>query len=383
MDVIIPFGIKYKKCSKKSYSDFKKQQLIPYLEKNLIEKNTEVMMGIIAEIHSSSYYSDLHTFIIAFYANNFLLNLSIASFIDVILQKFSMISETTKKKYRNNALINSNEIRNIYSSIFIKFIEGKQQKLNVRLEKNCNREEVYLVHCNLTEFPYVEDDNHTQLSLLMSRGIREILFFLKMEIDILNTNIHIFINRKNVEKIVYWLLWLLKIESIEKKYVDMNYKITSKYGALIGKRMSWILFIWDKIWQKCEKNNYINKPILKTLTNLFYYKKEDIKNRAGIVAVALLISLSPIKINTSRKISKLEIFTSLNVNQFYKNINIDSDNDKHYLELYNEYHNKQDTKEVIKISHVENKMDFLKEYLPKVNQKPSNNKTVLDYFSKK
>ena len=383
MDVIIPFGIKYKKCSKKSYSDFKKQQLIPYLEKNLVEKNTEVMMGIIAEIHSSSYYADLHAFIISFYANNLLLNLSIASFIDVILQKFSMISETTKKKYRNNALINSNEIRNIYSSIFIKFIEGKQQKLNVRLEKNCNREEVYLVHCNLTEFPYVEDDNHTQLSLLMSRGIREILFFLKMEIDVLNTNIHIFINRKNVEKIVYWLLWLLKIESIEKKYVDMNYKITSKYGALIGKRMSWILFIWDKIWQKCEKNNYINKPILKTLTNLFYYKKEDIKNRAGIVAVALLISLSPIKINTSRKISKLEIFTSLNVNQFYKNINIDSDNDKHYLELYNEYHNKQDTKEVIKISHVENKMDFLKEYLPKVNQKPTNNKTVLDYFSKK
>ena len=56
MDVIIPFGIKYKKCSKKSYSDFKKQQLIPYLEKNLIEKNTEVVMGIIAEIHCSSYY---------------------------------------------------------------------------------------------------------------------------------------------------------------------------------------------------------------------------------------------------------------------------------------------------------------------------------------
>ncbi len=383
MDVIIPFGIKYKKCSKKSYSDFKKQQLIPYLEKNIIEKNTEVMMGIIAEIHSSSYYADLHAFIISFYANNLLLNLSVASFIDYNFQKFSMISDTTKKKYRNVALINSNEIRNIYSSIFIKFIEGKQQKLNIRLEKNCNREEIYLIHCNLTEFPYVEDDNHTQFSLLMSRGIREILFFLKMEIDILNTNIGLFINRKNVEKIVYWLLWLLKIESIEKKYVDMNYKITSKYGALIGKRMSWILFIWDKIWQKCEKNNYINKPILKTLTNLFYYKKEDIKNRAGIVAVALLISLSPIKINTSRKISKLEIFTSLNVNQFYKNINIDSDNDRHYLELYNEYHNKQDTKEVIKISHVENKMDFLKEYLPKVNQKPSNNKTVLDYFSKK
>ena len=113
MDVIIPFGIKYKKCSKKSYSDFKKQQLIPYLEKNIIEKNTEVTMGIIAEIHSSSYYADLHAFIISFYANNLLLNLSVASFIDVIFQKFSMISDTTKKKYRNDALINSNEIRNL------------------------------------------------------------------------------------------------------------------------------------------------------------------------------------------------------------------------------------------------------------------------------
>ena len=382
MDVIIPFGIKYKKCSKKSYSDFKKQQLIPYLEKNLIEKNTEVMMGIIAEIHSSSYYTDLHAFIIAFYANNLLLNISVASFIHDNLQKITMISETTKKKYRNEALINSNEIRNIYSSIFIKFIEGKQQKLNVHLEKNCNREEVYLLHCNLTEFPYIEDDNHTQLSLLMSRGIREILYFLKMEIDMLNVNISLFINRKNVEKIVYWLLWLVKIESIEKKYVDMNYKITSKYGALIGKKMSWILFIWDKIWQKCERNNYINKPIIKSLTNLFYYKKDDIKDRAGIVAISLLISLSPIKINTTRKISKLEIFTSLNANQFYKNINIDADNDKHYLELYNEYHNKPDTKEVMKRSHVDNKMDFLKDYLPKINQKPTNKKNVLDYFSK-
>ncbi len=292
-----------------------------------------------------------------------------------------MISETIKKKYRNDAIINSNEIRNIYSSIFIKFIEEKQHKLNVRLEKNCNKEEVYLIHCNLTEFPYVEDDNHTQLSLLMSRGIREILSFLKMEIDNLNTNISLFINIKNIEKIIYWLLWLLKIESIEKKYVDMNYKITSKYGSLIGKRMSWVLFIWDKIWQKCEKNNYINKLILKSLTNLFYYRKEDIKNRAGIIAVALLISLSPIKINTNRKLSKLEIFTSLNANQFYKNINIDADNDKHYLGLYNEYHNKRDTTEIIKISHVENKMDFLKGYLPKINQKPMNNKNVLDYFS--
>jgi hypothetical protein len=37
----------------------------------------------------------------------------------------------------------------------------------------------------------------------------------------------------------------------------------------------------------------------------------------------------------------------------------------------------------MKISHVENKMDFLKEYLPKINHKQTSNKNVLDYFSEK
>ena len=49
---------------------------------------------------------------------------------------------------------------------------------------------------------------------------------------------------------------------------------------------------------------------------------------------------------------------------------------------YNEYNNKSDSKDVMKLSHVENKMDFLNGYLPKVNQKPMNKKNILDYFSK-
>jgi len=36
----------------------------------------------------------------------------------------------------------------------------------------------------------------------------------------------------------------------------------------------------------------------------------------------------------------------------------------------------------MKLSRVENKMDFLKGYLPKINQKPTNKKNILDYFSK-
>jgi hypothetical protein len=221
----------------------------------------------------------------------------------------------------------------------------------------------------------------------MSRGIREILFFLKIEIDELNTKTGYFINIKNIEKILYWIHWVIKIESMEKKYNIPEYIFISKYSALIGKKMNWILFIWDKIWQKCEKNKYINKQLLKSLTNLFYYKKENINERCGIIAVSLLVSLSPIKVNTNRKISKLEIFTSLNINKFYQNISINQDDSKNYLDSYNNYNKPVNSNEIIKtskLSKIDNKMDFLKDYLPKINSTPKSSqdkKNILDYFS--
>ena len=45
MDVIIPYGINYKKCGKISFSEYKRSQLLPYLEKNLKEKNSELVMS--------------------------------------------------------------------------------------------------------------------------------------------------------------------------------------------------------------------------------------------------------------------------------------------------------------------------------------------------
>jgi hypothetical protein len=58
MDVIIPYGINYKKCGKKSYSEFKRTQIIPYLEKNILDKNSELSMNIIAEMHCSCYFNE-------------------------------------------------------------------------------------------------------------------------------------------------------------------------------------------------------------------------------------------------------------------------------------------------------------------------------------
>ena len=388
MDVIIPFGINYKKCGKKSYSDFKRTQIIQYLEKNILEKNSEISMNIIAEMHCSCYFNDIHNFIILFYSKYLILsNLRLGFFIDENIKKIEMLFNCIPKKNKNLALINSNELRNIYCTIITKFIEGNHQTFNVKLEKKFYTEEVFLIHSNIKDYTIIEDNNHNQLSNNMSRGLREILFFLKIEIDELSTKTGYFINIKNIEKILYWIHWVIKIESIEKKHNIPEYIFISKYSALIGKKTNWILFLWDKIWQKCEKNKYINKKLLKSLTNLFYYKKDIINEKCGIIAISLLVSLSPVKINTNRKISKLEIFTSLNINKFYQNISINQDDSKIYLDSYNNYNKKTNIIEIIKtnkLSKIDNKMDFLRDYLPKQNLtlKPSQDKkNVLDYFS--
>ena len=51
----------------------------------------------------------------------------------------------------------------------------------------------------------------------------------------------------------------------------------------------------------------------------------------------------------------MEIFTSINANQFYKNINIDEDNDEKYLEEYNKFNNiksKDNIKNIYKIKFI-------------------------------
>ena len=59
MDVIINYGIKYKKCGQMSYSGYQKKSLFDHLLYHLIHKNKEISFALVAELHSSSYYKDL------------------------------------------------------------------------------------------------------------------------------------------------------------------------------------------------------------------------------------------------------------------------------------------------------------------------------------
>jgi len=386
MDVIIPYGINYKKCSNISFSGYKKTQIFPFLEKNLIDKKSEIVFALVAELHVSSFYTDLENFIIEYFSNYLTLSsLTYSIFICKYFQKINSIKQTIPKGQQNIALINSNEIRNIFCSIFSNFIDSKIHKYVVKIEPKCFMDEVFLLHSNITSYHTVYDENNIALSDKLSRGIREILYWIDNPV----------LSHGNIEKILYWIHWCSKIESLEKKfYKNITFIFSSEYQILdkIKNKSCWEYFVWTKIWQASDKNHFLNKNLLKSLTKLFFhhYSHSKLKNRAGILALAVLICNYQNKIKVERTISKMEIFTSINANQFYKNINIDEDNDEKYLEEYNKFNNiksKDNIKNIYKINTIEKKMDFLREYIPQNNPIPQNNsetqniKKVSDYFS--
>jgi hypothetical protein len=147
----------------------------------------------------------------------------------------------------------------------------------------------------------------------------------------------------------------------------------------------WEYFIWDKIWQKCEKNNEINKTIIKSLFKLFYYNYNHSKctNRAGILAIGVLISNTNAKIPIKKVITEDQIFSNLNSNIIYKNVTTDENNDDEYINNYNAFYNikkKDDTKmkNIYNNNKMETKMDLLKNYAPKMNNRENK---ISDYFN--
>jgi hypothetical protein len=379
MDVINNYGIKYKKCGQMSYSGYKKKSLFDHLLYHLNHKNKEISYALMAELHASSYYKELENFFIEYLSEYVIYHdISVAFLLLKAIEKRKVIQKILPKAYRNVGLINSNEMRNNYSTIISMFLVAKIiSKIDtIKINNKSYNTENYAVHSNLNEFYPVIDSQNKELEPLLSRGIREILYY--------NETRGFQLNKINFEKLTFWIYWINKIE----KKVKENYlftpitKIMKKYEKW---SRYWEYFIWDKIWQKCEKNNMINKIIIKSLFKLFYYNYNHSKcrERAGILAIGVIISNTNAKIPIKKVITDDQIFSNLNSNIIYKNVTTEVDNDEEYLNLYNAFYNikKKDdtkTKNIYDNNKMERKMDLLKNYVPKVNNKEIK---ISDYFN--
>jgi len=379
MDVIINYGIKYKKCGQMSYSGYKKKSLFDHLLYHLTHKTKEISYALMAELHASSYYKDMENFFIQFLSQYVIYyDISAAYFLFQAIEKRKVIQKILPKAYRNIGLINSNEMRNNYNTIISMFLSLKLMLKTdiIKIGNKSHNSEHYAVYSNLIEFYPVIDSENKELEPLMSRGIREILYY--------NETKGFQLNKINFEKLIFWICWMNKIEKKVKEIYLFTpiTKIIKKYEKW---NRYWEYFIWDKIWQKCEKNNGINKAIIKSLFKLFYhnYNHSKCRERAGILAIGVLISNTNAKIPIKKVITDDQIFCNLNSNIIYKNVTTEVDNDEEYLNLYNAFYNikKKDdtkTKNIYDNNKMERKMDLLKNYIPKINNKEIK---ISDYFN--
>ena len=379
MDVIINYGIKYKKCGQVSYSGYKRKSLFDHLLYQLIHKNKEISYALMAELHCSSYYKEVENFFIHYLSQYVLYyDISIAFFLVQIFEKRKIVQKILPKSYRNIGAINSNEIRNNYSTIISIFLGGKIMSRTdaIKIGNKSHHSEHYAVHSNLSQFYPVIDSQNKELEPLLSRGIREILYY--------NETRAFQLNKINYEKLTFWITWMNRMEKkVKETYLFLSTtKIMKKYEKW---NRYWEYFIWDKIWQKCEKNEFINKTIIKSLVKLFYYNYNHSKctERSGILAIGVLISNTNAKIPIKKVITEDQIFSNLNSNIIYKNITMDDNNDDEYLNVYNTFYNikKKDdikTKNIYQKNKMETKMDLLKNYAPKMNNRENK---ISDYFN--
>ena len=285
MDVIINYGIIYKKCGQVSYSGYKRKSLFDHLLYHLIHKNKEISYALMAELHASSYYKDLENFFIMYLSQYVIYHdISMAFYLLQAIEKRKVIHKILPKASRNIGLINSNEMRNNYSTIISMLLETKIMSKTdaIKIPNISHHSEHYAVHSNLSQYYPVIDSQNKELEPLMSRGIREILFY--------NETRAFQLNKTNYEKLTFWVIWMNKMEKkVKEPYL---FTTTVKYMRACEKwGRYWEYFIWDKIWQKCEKNNAINKTIIKSLFKLFYhnYNHSKCTERAGILAIGVLI----------------------------------------------------------------------------------------------
>jgi hypothetical protein len=207
MDVIFNYGIKYKKCGQVSYSGYKKKSLFDHLLYQLIHKNKEISYALIAELHASSYNKELENFFIYYFSEYIIYHdISAALLLLQYIEKRKMIQKILPKTYRNVGIINSNEIRNNYSTIISIFLGSKifSKKDTIKIGNKSHHSEHYAVHSNLSQFYPVIDSQNKELEPLLSRGIREILYY--------NETRAFQLNHTNFEKLIFWISWINKIQ---------------------------------------------------------------------------------------------------------------------------------------------------------------------------
>jgi len=399
-----------KRKGSETFSGFKKRDVSKEFEKTLIQKDFENAIYLCVEMHITGSYKDALNILIEFFINYGITDspeyaIHMANYLNKIDRIIKHLG-STEAKLRT---INSNEFRNVLSSMVIELIEMKSSEGELKKRIRDTRAfDTSQISSNIMEH---KENFHSLLKNVSLQEIKIALNEVLYAIYVITNNIPWKYDKNEpisprhfqnpIAYFDYWIKWIVKWEkfithnaSVERNYMKKNLVFNEelyKINVPSNGGNHWIWFIWDFFMRKIEHNNQIPKMIFhlsKAMLILTRYKFSWTKSKVRYYCLRTILDMiyenKPVILK--KKISPLLIFTQLNINIIYQSMVPEvlwASNIESYRKLSKKLENRAEREEREKTSNSKNQilqasMNRIDELL--INQQAKKKNKITDYF---
>ena len=323
MDVPIPYIINDTRpielFIKKSYSGYKKTDILNLLNKSIIIGKIEDVCNLTAECIISGYYEELWEKILDIYTKYININSPYISYF--LYNKLVLFIRIKKQDYFEKVPLdmrNSQQVRNMFCELLCILNNTTKQRTLIKLVKiNKNDFNPEYFKKKLTA-----DDFSKSINILEKEDPKELLFVIN------EISLHLVKKNYNLNHCIYWLSWILEWEKI-------NLLKRNKYHCALRDikdidkkhKRDFIWILWDVIIKEGEqrKEDLLNQ--LKSLYEFFKYKYTQSKKKKRIYFIICCFQLLDPEYNFDNyMLNKYPIFenyylilqATANINVLYK-----------------------------------------------------------------
>ncbi len=292
-----------------TYTGYKKLDVINQLEKSILDQNLEIACNWFIELHISGKTDSIWKIIFNIITKNINIeNPLLPSWVWLKYKRYNMIMKKFNKGYEYESR-NSQEIRNLLVDIItILVYSNKSNILNI-LPKVINKD---FETDNILK-KIISKDLKLSKNIVCDEDNNELILAIN-EIANLNHN-------GNIKDIIYWYIWIEKIEKFKKgNSIEFYCKKREIKGISKKYYNDWVWLIWKIILSSSQHDSRLHNEII-ALYNIYKWKysKSTRNQKQYIIFHAFLLLKENINWNISL-INKYEyrVQACCNINQLYK-----------------------------------------------------------------
>ena len=278
MDVPIPFIINDTRnislFNKKSYSGYKKGELLNYLNKNILLGKLGEVCNLGVECIISGYFEDIWEKIMELYTKYINTHSPYLSY--YFYNKLIIFLKITKQEYFTKVpldLRNSQQVRNMFCELLC-VLNNTTKHRTIRKLVKINKNDF---NPDYFKKRLTANDYSISVKILEKEDPKELLFVIN------EISLHLDKMNYNLNHCIYWLSWILEWEKInlnKKNNYDCAYRDIPDIDKKFKKDFIWIL--WDVIIKEGEKRNSDLLNQLKSINVFFKYKYSQSKKKKRI-----------------------------------------------------------------------------------------------------